>query len=82
MSPVTFSDSFQRTSQAPSVVAIIPVRYQSTRLPGKPLLDIGGRPMIEHVYRRASALGAPTVIATDDDRIAQAARRFGADVSG
>jgi len=36
--------------------------------------------MIEHVYRRASALGAPTVIATDDDRIAQAARRFGADV--
>jgi len=80
VSPVTFSDSSQRTSQTPSVVAIIPARYQSTRLPGKPLLEIGGRPMIEHVYRRASALGAPTVIATDDDRIAQVARRFGADV--
>jgi 3-deoxy-manno-octulosonate cytidylyltransferase (CMP-KDO synthetase) len=61
-----------------SVLAIIPARYQSTRLPGKALADIGGRPMIEHVYRRAS--GARTidgvVIATDDARIADAASSF------
>ncbi|MGH9408397.1 MAG: cytidylyltransferase domain-containing protein, partial [Vicinamibacterales bacterium] len=37
-----------------SAVAIIPARYHSTRLPGKALADIGGRPMIEHVYRRAA----------------------------
>ena len=38
-----------------SVVAVIPARYHSTRLPGKALADIAGHPMIEHVYRRASA---------------------------
>ena len=38
-----------------SVVAVIPARYQSTRLPAKSLADIAGRPMIEHVYRRAAA---------------------------
>ena len=37
-----------------SVVAIIPARYGSTRLPGKPLADIGGKPMIQHVYESAS----------------------------
>jgi hypothetical protein len=53
--PVTLQDPFQRTSQPPATVAIIPVRYASTRLPGKALADIGGRPMIEHVYRRTAA---------------------------
>lgn len=60
-------------------VAIIPARYESTRLPGKPLADIGGRPMIEHVYRRAAAspLVDAVVVATDDDRIRQAVEAFG-----
>jgi 3-deoxy-manno-octulosonate cytidylyltransferase (CMP-KDO synthetase) len=62
-----------------SVLAIIPARYHSTRLPGKALLDINGRPMIEHVYRRASAARsiAGVVVATDDERIAAAVARFG-----
>ena len=62
-----------------SVLAVIPARYQSTRLPGKILADIAGRPMIEHVYRRATAarLVHGVIVATDDDRIAAAVRGFG-----
>jgi 3-deoxy-manno-octulosonate cytidylyltransferase (CMP-KDO synthetase) len=61
---------------------VIPARYASTRLPGKPLRLIAGRPMIEHVYERARASGAAEVIvATDDERIANACARFGADVA-
>jgi 3-deoxy-manno-octulosonate cytidylyltransferase (CMP-KDO synthetase) len=73
-------DPFERTSQAPSVVAIIPARYQSTRLPGKALAEIDGRPMIEHVWRRVAALGMRTIIATDDARIASAVEQFGGEV--
>jgi 3-deoxy-manno-octulosonate cytidylyltransferase (CMP-KDO synthetase) len=52
---------------------VIPARYASTRLPGKPLLDIGGMPMIQHVVARACASAATEVIvATDDERIAAA----------
>jgi 3-deoxy-manno-octulosonate cytidylyltransferase (CMP-KDO synthetase) len=52
---------------------VIPARYASTRLPGKPLLEIAGRPMIQHVVERACASGATQVlVATDDDRIAAA----------
>lgn len=60
---------------------IIPARYASTRLPGKLLLDIAGKPMIQHVYERAMASGAESVvIATDDDRICKVAEDFGATV--
>lgn len=60
---------------------IIPARFASQRLPGKPLLEIAGRPMIEHVWQRAMASGASRVlIATDNDQIAGVARGFGADV--
>lgn|SRR5690606_25602716 len=60
---------------------VIPARYASTRLPGKPLADIGGRPMIAWVHDRARASGAAEVIvATDDARVAQAARAAGARV--
>lgn len=60
----------------------IPARYGATRLPGKPLADIAGRPLIQHVYERALASGAAeVVIATDDERIASAARGFGASVA-
>lgn len=58
---------------------VIPARYGSTRLPGKPLLPLAGRPMIEWVYQRACRSSARQVlIATDDARILEAARGFGA----
>ena len=60
---------------------IIPARMQSSRLPGKPLLDIAGRPMIRHVYDQALEAGAEQVIiATDDEAIRSAAEDFGARV--
>ncbi|GAB4290114.1 MAG: 3-deoxy-manno-octulosonate cytidylyltransferase [Methylophaga sp.] len=60
---------------------VIPARYASSRLPGKPLLDIAGKPMIQHVYDRACESEAKTVIiATDDQRIADVATNFGATV--
>ena len=60
---------------------IIPARYDSTRLPGKPLIMIAGRPMIQWVYQRAQQAGAVSVtVATDDQRIAEACRNFGASV--
>ncbi len=61
-----------------SFSVIIPARYQSERLPGKPLLDIAGKPMIQHVYQRAIESDADqVVVATDDERIRQAVERFG-----
>jgi 3-deoxy-manno-octulosonate cytidylyltransferase (CMP-KDO synthetase) len=60
---------------------VIPARYASTRLPGKPLIEIAGKPMIQHVYERACESGAgEVVIATDDQRIAERAVAFGAEV--
>jgi 3-deoxy-manno-octulosonate cytidylyltransferase (CMP-KDO synthetase) len=62
-------------------VVVIPARYASTRLPGKALAAIEGRPMIEWVFRRACASGARDVlVATDDERIAAACRQFAARV--
>jgi 3-deoxy-manno-octulosonate cytidylyltransferase (CMP-KDO synthetase) len=61
------------------IVAVIPARYASTRFPGKPLADLAGRPLIEHVYRRVTecrAIGT-VVVATDDERIRQAVETFG-----
>jgi 3-deoxy-manno-octulosonate cytidylyltransferase (CMP-KDO synthetase) len=60
---------------------VIPARYASTRLPGKALLPIAGKPMLQWVHERARAAGAEVVIATDDERVATAARGFGADVA-
>ncbi len=61
------------------IVGAIPARYGSTRLPGKPLLPIAGRPMIEHVYRRAAQASGldRVVVLTDDERIARAVEGFG-----
>jgi len=57
---------------------VIPARYGSTRLPGKPLLNIAGKPMIAHVCERAQEAGAETIIvATDDDRIFQTVNALG-----
>lgn len=59
---------------------VIPARFASTRLPGKPLADIGGRPMMAHVWERARASrAAEVIIASDDDRVLAAAAAFGAD---
>lgn len=60
---------------------VIPARYASSRLPGKPLLDIGGKPMIQRVYESAcDSKASEVVIATDDQRIREAAEGFGAEV--
>ena len=61
-----------------SFTVIIPARYASTRFPGKPLADLGGRPMVVHVCERAKRSGAAAVhVATDDPRIAAAVRAHG-----
>lgn len=60
---------------------VIPARYGSSRLPAKPLMDIAGKPMVVHVYERALLSKAKTVVvATDDERIAQALKPYGAKV--
>ena len=57
---------------------VIPARYASTRFPGKPLADLGGKPMVVRVCERAAQSGAAAVhVATDDERIAQAVRKHG-----
>ncbi|MGH9385133.1 MAG: 3-deoxy-manno-octulosonate cytidylyltransferase [Vicinamibacterales bacterium] len=62
-----------------SVLAVIPARYQSSRLPAKVLLDIAGHPMIEHVYRRTASASSVhgVIVATDDQRIVSAVESFG-----
>lgn len=61
-----------------SFTVVIPARYQSTRLPGKPLADIAGKPMVQWVYEQALQSGAERVIvATDDPRVEQAVQNFG-----
>ena len=65
-----------------SFVVVIPARYESTRLPGKPLLEIAGKSMIERAWERAKqSSAAAVIIATDDRRIYQVARDFGAEVA-
>ena len=60
---------------------VIPARFESQRLPGKALLDIHGKPLIQHVWENAiSSTAGRVVIATDHERIEQAARTFGAEV--
>jgi 3-deoxy-manno-octulosonate cytidylyltransferase (CMP-KDO synthetase) len=62
-----------------NIIGIIPSRYGSTRLPAKSLADIHGKPMVQHVYERAteSKLITRVVVATDDERIDSAVKRFG-----
>ena len=63
-------------------IIVIPARYGATRFPGKSLARIDGRPMIQWVWEAASKsrLTEQVVVATDDDRIADVAAKFGADV--
>ena len=60
-----------------SFIGIIPARYASTRFPGKPLATLGGKPVIQRVYEQASQVLPNVVVATDDERIAQAVEAFG-----
>jgi 3-deoxy-manno-octulosonate cytidylyltransferase (CMP-KDO synthetase) len=61
------------------IICVIPSRYQSSRFPGKPLADLCGKPMIQHVYERALRAGrvALAIVATDDERIFRAVENFG-----
>ena len=60
---------------------VIPARFAAKRLPGKPLIKFGGRPLLQHVYQAAvNSRAAEVIIATDDERIEAAARGFGARV--
>jgi len=62
-------------------LVVIPARYASTRLPAKALREINGKPMLQHVYERGlESAAAEVIIATDDERIAEAAEDFGATV--
>jgi len=77
--PVVFPAGLPQSVRTARVVAVIPARFESTRLPGKALAAIGGRPMVEHVHRRATASRTvdAVVVATDDERIAAAVDAFG-----
>ena len=61
-------------------VGIIPARYASTRFPGKPLADLGGKPMIQRVYEQAKKALDDVVVATDDERIYNCVKSFGGEV--
>jgi len=67
------------TKAPPSVMVVIPARYGSSRFPGKPLVMLGRKPMIQHVYEQAAAcrLVTSVLVATDDERIKQAVEGFG-----
>jgi len=78
--PNIASDDKVREASVPmAATVLIPARYASTRLPGKPLLAETGKPLIQHVFEAAAAARRPqrVVVATDDERIAQAVRAFG-----
>lgn len=67
----------------PEVVAIIPARWASTRFPGKPLVKLRGKPLVQHVWERACRAKSVdrVIVATDDMRIAESAFAFGAEVA-
>ena len=73
--------SLSKMSESVPFSIVIPARYASSRLPGKPLVDIKGKPLIQHVFETASKTQAKNiVIATDNDEIAKCAEAFGASV--
>src|SRR5499427_2035299 len=63
----------------PKVVIVIPARYASTRLPGKPLVQLAGKPMVQRVYERAKMAKSASrvIVATEDERIVKAVEAFG-----
>jgi len=77
--PVVFPSELARSLRHARVVAVIPSRYQSTRLPGKPLALIDGKTMVEHVWARASHARRidAVIVATDNEEVATAVDKFG-----
>jgi len=77
-----YDPAYTRAPTDLAIVAIIPARYASTRLPGKPLSQINGKPMVQHVWERARVSPAVdrVLVATDDERIAEIVRAFGGEV--
>ena len=69
----------EKTERHNDFVDIIPARYASTRFPGKPLADIGGKTMIQRVYEQTSQAVGRVMVATDDERIRAEVERFGGD---
>lgn len=63
-----------------NILGLIPARYGSTRFPGKPLADIGGKPMIQRVYEQVKKELGDVYVATDDERIEKAVKAFGGNV--
>src|ERR1700730_18743758 len=82
MSGSTISGYVLLSIVRPRILGIIPARFASSRFPGKALATIAGKPMLQHVYERASQARylSKVIIATDDERIHKAARAFGAQV--
>ena len=79
------SDPRQSASdESPQVIGAIPARYGSTRIPGKPLRSLAGKPLVEHVYRQARKAKALSrvVVLTDDERIGAAVDGCGVHASG
>jgi 3-deoxy-manno-octulosonate cytidylyltransferase (CMP-KDO synthetase) len=72
----------KNSTEKKDVIGVIPARYSSTRFEGKVLADIGGKPMIQHVWERAkqALLLDDLIIACDDERVAAVAKEFGANV--
>ena len=80
---VTVTMATMKTTSASDrpFTVVIPARFGSSRLPGKPLADIGGKPMVQHVYERAcESRSERVIIATDDERIFKVSKDFGAEV--
>ena len=73
------SSAANRNANRPSVTVVIPARFASSRFPGKPLVDLAGKPLIRHVYERVHAVpGIDRIfVATDDVRILEAVKQFG-----
>jgi len=78
---MTGSDFVRTDTQG--VLAVIPARYGSTRLPGKVIMDIAGKPLVQHVYDRVCLSTSVTacVVATDDERVVQALEPYGTEVA-
>jgi 3-deoxy-manno-octulosonate cytidylyltransferase (CMP-KDO synthetase) len=70
------------STRQPQVVIVIPARYGSVRLPGKPLVPLAGKPMVQHVYERSKQAKAAhrVIVATDDQRIVDAVKAFDGEV--
>ncbi|MHA1683519.1 MAG: 3-deoxy-manno-octulosonate cytidylyltransferase [Promethearchaeota archaeon] len=67
----------EKETKAKKIVCIVPSRYGSSRLPGKPLADLGGKTVVQRTYEKAKAAVDRVIVATDDERIADVVKKFG-----